>query len=187
MKSTLSITSIIFTVGLLTLPLVWGDNIGEHEESEEHEYKQTSTVTASSPLYSEECGSCHMAYPAELLPTRSWKKMMSNLENHFGDNAELDAQTQLEISKFLISHSTDETGSRKAHKFTRSVNSADTPLRISQLAYFKHEHDEIPRTMVSKNPEVKSFSQCNSCHSRAEQGHFNEDDVKIPGFGRWDD
>ena len=187
MKSTLSITSIIFTIGLLSIPFVWGDNNGEYEESEEHEYKQSSFVTASSPLYTEECGSCHMAYPAELLPTRSWKKIMNELENHFGDNSELDTQTQLEISQFLITHSTDKTGSRSAHKFTRSIDSTATPLRISQLAYFKHEHDEIPRSMVDANSEVKSFSQCNSCHAKAEQGHFDEDDVKIPGFGRWDD
>jgi len=178
MKSTIAVTSIIFTLGFISLPLVWGDN--DFDWKKKGEYK--SSVTKS-PAYIEECGGCHMAYPANLLPGRSWKKMMSDLENHFGDNAELDEETQQIISHYLINNSADT----HKGKLTRSIKTADTPLRISELSYFKHEHDEIPQRMVKDNPDVKSFSQCNTCHAKAEQGSFDEDNVRIPGYGKWDD
>lgn len=181
MKSTIAITSIIFTLGLVSIPLVWGDN--DYEWNEKGEYKFKSSVATMNPVYQEECGSCHMAYPSGLLPSRSWKKMMSDLENHFADNAELDTETHQIISQFLAKNSSDKhTG-----KLTRSIKPSQTPLRISELAYFKHEHNEIPQHMVNTNPEVKSFSQCNVCHAKAEQGSFNEHNVRIPGYGKWDD
>ncbi|RME83879.1 MAG: hypothetical protein D6771_05205 [Zetaproteobacteria bacterium] len=44
--------------------------------------------------YQEACGECHFAYFPGLLPARSWKRLMEpkNLENHFGENAELDEE-----------------------------------------------------------------------------------------------
>ena len=48
-------------------------------------------------------------------------------------------------------------------------------------------HDEIPPRMVKDNPEVGSFSQCNSCHRGAAEGVYNEHQVSIPGYGRWED
>ena len=61
------------------------------------------------------------------------------------------------------------------------------PLRITELPYFVHEHDEIPARLIADNDKVESLSQCNACHRGAERGQFDEDDVVIPGFGRWDD
>lgn len=187
MKSTIAITSIIFTLGLLTLPMVKGDNDYSWDGIKEYKKKSSQVATIIDPLYKEECGSCHMAYPAGLLPERSWKKMMSDLENHFGDNAELDKETQQRIQTFLVKNSADRSDYRRSSKFSRSIKQSVTPLRISDIPYFKHEHDEIPQRLVTGNPEVNSFSQCNACHTKAEQGLFNEHDVRIPGFGRWDD
>jgi len=112
---------------------------------------------------------------------------MSGLEDHFGDNAELDAETEKSITDLLLVNSADRSDYRRARKFNRSIQYNDAPLRISETPYFRHEHDEIPDRMVTGNPEVKSFSHCNACHSRAEQGSFNEHDIRIPGYGRWDD
>lgn len=182
MKSTIAITSIIFTIGLVTIPLVWGDGDYEWGERNEYTYKSSAKAVAN-PVYKEECGSCHMAYPARLLPARSWQKMMSDLEDHFGDNAELDSETHQAISQYLTENSSD----KRSSKLTRKIKASDTPLRISELSYFIHEHDEIPQKMVKGNPEVNSFSQCNACHTKAEQGSFNEHNVRIPGYGKWDD
>jgi hypothetical protein len=132
--------------------------------------------------YVEECGSCHMAYPAKLLPERSWRKIMAGLEDHFGENAELDATTRGEIENFLVRESTRPT----YRKLFRNLGDA-TPLRITELPYFVHEHDEIPARFLAGNERVQSLSQCNACHRDAERGRFDEDDVVIPGFGRWDD
>jgi len=51
--------------------------------------------------YVNECGSCHTAYAPGLLPARSWRKMMGELENHFGEDASLEEPQRLEILKHL--------------------------------------------------------------------------------------
>ena len=67
-------------------------------------------------------------------------------------------------------------------------NNAKQPLmRITETSYFKKEHDEIPPKMVKDNPEVGSFSRCDACHTRAADASFDEDEVRIPGYGRWED
>jgi hypothetical protein len=137
---------------------------------------------AVDPLYAEECSGCHMAYPGQLLPAASWRKVMANLEDHFGENAELDAATRQSIETYLVDASLDG-GYRKLF---RNLGERK-PLRITELPYFVHEHDEIPSRLIEGNEKVRSLSQCNACHRGAEQGHFDEDDVVIAGFGRWDD
>lgn len=187
MKGTLAISSIVFTIGILTLPTVWGDNDFKWSEIENYRIKSSDVAAVTDPVYKEECGSCHMAYPPGFLPARSWSLVMSGLEDHFGDNAELDTETVQVINQYLLSNSADKSDYRRSKKFNRSIKSGNTPIRISEVRYFKHKHDEIPQRMVSGNPQVKSFSQCNACHKKAEQGDFNEHNVNIPGFGQWDD
>jgi len=132
--------------------------------------------------YVEECGSCHMAYPAKLLPQQSWRTIMGGLEDHFGENAELDEATRAEFEDYLVR----ESGRVSYRKLFRNLGNA-IPLRITELTYFVHEHDEIPARFVAGSEQLKSLSQCNACHRDAERGRFDEDDVVIPGFGRWDD
>jgi hypothetical protein len=154
----------------------------DHEAHEEYGHNDRRVVAAGSPVYTEECGSCHMAYPAMLLPGKSWQKIMAGLEDHFGENAELDMATQQEIEAYLV-----ETSARVSYqKLFRNLGDS-TPLRITELPYFVHEHDEIPRRFIEDNDQVQSLSQCNACHRDAERGLFDEDDVYIAGVGRWDD
>ena len=40
--------------------------------------------TASNPKWKSECASCHVAYPARLLPAESWRALMGGLDKHFG-------------------------------------------------------------------------------------------------------
>jgi len=187
MKSILAITAVIFTIGFITLPVVWGDDDFHWGEIEDYKHRLNDIKTTTNSLYTEECSSCHMAYPPGLLPTRSWQKIMAELENHFGDNAEVDTETHQVISQFLLTNSAEKSNYRRSIKFNRSIKVNDVPTRITQTPYFKHEHDEIPSRFVTTNPKVNSFSQCDACHTKAEQGSFNEHDVTIPGYGHWDD
>ena len=41
-------------------------------------------------LTKEECSACHFAFPAAMLPSASWTRLMSSLESHFGEDASLD-------------------------------------------------------------------------------------------------
>ncbi len=154
----------------------------DHEYNEEYEHNNRRVSFEQNSAYVEECGSCHMAYPASLLPAASWEKIMLGLENHFGESAELDEDTSRAIENFLVRSS----GEGSYQKLFRNLGD-ETPLRITELPYFVHEHDEIPARFVTGNEQVGSLGQCNACHRSAERGIFDEDDVFIAGVGRWDD
>ncbi|MEJ2141065.1 MAG: diheme cytochrome c [Gammaproteobacteria bacterium] len=138
-------------------------------------------------IYKEECASCHMAYPAWLLPGRSWQKIMMNLDNHFGDNASLDQATLKTLTDYLQNNSAENSHVRRAYKIRRSISRDTTPIRISELPYIRRKHDEIPNRYIKANPKVNSLANCAACHQGAEQGSFDDDNVRIPGYGRWDD
>jgi len=178
MKSILFALSMILVPALVIIPMAWSD------DDDDHGRNATGVAAVSNPVYKAECGDCHMAYPPGLLPARSWQKLMSGLEDHFGDNAELDAKAQKAITDYLVSNSADKSDYRRSQRFAAGRG---TPTRISETAYFQHEHNEIPTRLVKGNKEVISFSNCNACHRKAEQGSFKERDIVIPGFGPWDD
>jgi len=159
----------------------------ERHENKKGEHKNRSKSAGPiNKLYVEECGACHVAYPAGLLPKQSWYKIMTNLENHFDENAELDAKTGQQISNYLNKYALDSGLSGRLRKMLRNIPK-QAPIRITKLPYFIRKHDEIPSRMVKGNPKVGSFSQCDKCHQGAQRGDFEEDRVKIPGFGRWED
>jgi hypothetical protein len=187
MKNTLAVSAVIFTIGFVTLPVVWGDDDFRWRGIEEYRHRSNGVATVSNPVYKEECGSCHMAYPPGLLPAISWEKVMAGLADHFGDSAELDTETHRSINQFLLENSADRSPYRRSQKISRSINYDNAPLRITDTPYFRHQHHEIPARMVNANPEVNSLSHCDACHTGALQGSFNEHDVRIPGYGHWDD
>ena len=158
-----------------------------HERSEQHEAGSShSAGFKQDKVYSSECGACHLAYPPNLLPAESWKKIMSGLEDHFGENAETDKQTATHITAYLQSQALPIAKRSKWSRMLRNMKDK-APMRITKLPYFVHKHDEIPTKMVKDNPKVGSFSQCNACHKEAEKGMFDEHSVKIPNYGRWED
>lgn len=178
MKNLLDFT--LISVGLLAIAgLVFGDGDRSNYRS--------PVSTPKSPAYVSECGSCHMAYPPALLPARSWAALMTGLSDHFGDNAELSADSAAQIRNYLVSNAADHATACRASAFARSVPGDQTPLRITDTPYFKRRHDEVPLSVVKKVPEIGSFSNCQACHRGAQAGSFSEHAVRIPGYGRWDD
>jgi hypothetical protein len=143
---------------------------GARADDDEHEYegKGRSRITATNPVWKEECGSCHIAYPPRMLPASSWKQIMSSLDKHFGSDASLDKKTADQITAFL-----ERNAGRERAVF------GEPNLRITKSRWFLHEHDEISaRTWHS--PKVKSPSNCEACHADAAKGNFNEHRVRIP-------
>lgn len=175
---------------ILTAGLVMGDD-DEHERRwgffSQFFAKQPDVAPVKNTTYQQECGSCHFAYQPGLLPARSWQKMMGNLENHFDENAELDKDTQAELTQYLVENAADHADYKRSKRIMNSLSKEHSPLRITETAYFIRKHDEIPRRLVLNNPELGSFSQCAACHMKAEKGSYEEDEVRIPGVGRWDD
>ncbi|MFD2231819.1 diheme cytochrome c [Alkalimarinus sediminis] len=192
-KFLLSTTLITTTLLITALVFVNSERALSDENGEEwslfglSSLKYMGVAPVDSTTYKDECGSCHMAYSPGLLPVDSWKKVMLNLENHFGDNAELEQSTYQELLKYLTDNAANHSEYRRSQKIVRSLKSNETVDRITQTPYFIREHDEIPKRLVVDNPEVGSFSQCNLCHLNAKKGSFNEDEVSIPGVGYWKD
>lgn len=175
-----------------------GSAAGDDDEHERHERKEHghhsswwSKKAGAAPVmnetYQQECASCHTAYSPSLLPARSWEKLVAGLGNHFGDNAELMPEQQKAIRQYLVDNAADSAQYRISAKILRTIAPEEAPLRITETRYFVAKHDEVPSRLVEKNPDVGSFSNCSACHKGAEKGYFNEHDVRIPGYGRFDD
>ena len=163
---------------------------GGHDDEAEGGYgmlyyaKRQQWMNAQNQLYAEECGGCHMAYPVQFLPPQSWQKILDGLEDHFGENAELDEESRQQLATFLRAASTPRYS--MDGRMRRNLD-GDAPMRITSLPHFRHEHDEIPSRFIEGNAKVSSLSQCKACHRNAEKGWFDEDDVHIPGVGYWHD
>ncbi len=142
-------------------------------------------VTApSDPLYRRECSTCHMAYPAGFLPTRSWRALMSQLDQHFGENAEVDRQTQAKLLSYLEQHAADRSGDLGSHRVMQRLQANSTPLRLTDTEYLRLRHRNVLPRFIDNNPQVKGFSDCGACHFRSDQGYFNEQYIRIPGQRR---
>jgi hypothetical protein len=118
----------------------------------------------------EECGSCHVPYPPQLLPARSWHAIMERLDRHFGTNANLDPQSRAEIGAFL---------QQNAGGSDRYAPTAATPLRITETRWFRHEHSEI-RAPVWAGPNVRTAANCGACHRDAARGDYGERTTRLP-------
>ena len=138
-------------------------------------------------LYIKECGSCHFAFQAGLLPERSWVKMMNNLENHFNTDATLSKEDYNTILNYLKANSSEKAMDyKRSRKITNSIRANETPLKITEVAYFVRKHNEIPKRMITQK-EVGTLSNCMACHTTADKGVYSERAIKIPNYGRWDD
>ena len=126
------------------------------------------------PKWKTECGSCHIAYPPQLLTGADWQRMMGGLDKHFGANAALDAKENKEILDFLQRYA--GSGDK------RSASS----LRISDTPWFTREHRKVSGNTWS-DPAVKSRSNCTACHINAERGDWSERGIRMPGGQRFDD
>jgi hypothetical protein len=116
-----------------------------------------------------ECGSCHLAYPPNLLSAPAWGRLMAGLNRHFGTDASLDAAAAAEIGAFL---------ERNAGRGKR-VDGESGTLRISETPWFKRKHGEVT-ALAWKHPRIKTPANCGACHNGAASGDFDEHAVRIP-------
>ncbi|HET7792366.1 MAG TPA: diheme cytochrome c [Rhizobacter sp.] len=121
------------------------------------------------PAYLQECASCHLAYPPGMLPARSWQRVMSGLDRHYGSDASLDAATAQQIGAWL-----------QAYAGTYKRVAEEPPQdRITRSAWFERKHRKV-EPAVWQLPSVKSAANCAACHAGAEQGRFDDDDLRVP-------
>jgi hypothetical protein len=179
------------SIGTIGLGLLVACQSSFSDSGEDHEggfWQRTPGVApVKNAVYQEECGSCHFAYPPGLLPARSWQAIMTGLDDHFGDNAELSPDRRQAIARYLSDNSADQAGGRRSRQLLRGLPDNVTPLRITELPHFRREHREVPARVLRNNPQLSSMSQCPACHGDAKQGYFSERRIAIPGYGGWDD
>jgi Dihaem cytochrome c len=121
------------------------------------------------PAVAQECGGCHLAYPAWLLPAASWQALAGDLKHHYGSDASLDAATTGLIGSWLAANAANGKRARETppeHRITRS-------------AWFQREHREVAPAVWAR-PAVKSAANCGACHGGAAQGDFDEHAIHIP-------
>jgi Dihaem cytochrome c len=131
--------------------------------------EESGLPLALNAKWKEECSGCHIAYPPRFLSAQSWRAVMSGLDKHFGSDASLDAATTQEITAFLEKNADQR----------KRATSGKPILRISEMRWFKSEHDEVS-ARTWKNPKVKSPANCGACHTQADMGDFSERNVRIP-------
>ena len=130
--------------------------------------------------YVNECGSCHTAFAPGLLPVRSWRKMMGELGNHFGEDASLDEPQRLAVLKDLETLASDTpVANMRMRRINGAIPAGAAPQRISETGYFKYMHDEVPG-YIWKRKKIGSPGNCVACHIRANEGRYGEGEVRIP-------
>ena len=121
------------------------------------------------PKYQQECAACHLAYPPGMLPAASWKRVMANLPQHYGTDASLDPATVKELSTWL-----------GANAGTYKHVGAEPPQdRITTSSWFERKHREVA-PQVWKRAAIGSRANCAACHTRADKGEFDDDNIRIP-------
>jgi hypothetical protein len=121
------------------------------------------------PAYTQECASCHVAYPPGLLPAASWQRLMGRLSTHYGTDASLDPTMTAALTAWLSANA--GTGKR-----AREEPAQD---RITRSAWFVREHDEVPAD-AWRRASVKTAANCSACHPGAAKGDYAEHGVRIP-------
>ncbi|MEX3760549.1 diheme cytochrome c [Paraburkholderia phenoliruptrix] len=133
------------------------------------EESQQASMGTPPLQYRQECAACHIAYPPGMLPAESWRRILNGLDHHFGTNASLDLASVKQLESWLVTHA-----ARPA-----PAGRAAPKDRITGSTWFMAEHDEIPAS-TWRHPAVRSASNCAACHTRADQGNFDERTIRIP-------
>lgn len=125
------------------------------------------------PVVQEECGGCHLAYSPAMLPARSWQKLMGGLDQHFGDNAALDAALAERIGRYLADNAADAAGQPYGRQLMRGMAAAAAPLRITELPAWQRAHRSVPAWEWAHR-DVRSRANCVACHADATRGFYDQ-------------
>ena len=139
--------------------------------------------TPANPTYQRECGDCHVAYPPALLTADGWRQVMGQLDRHYGVDASIDAATAASIGAWLDRHgatrgkfAAPERGDAQTNVRSSTATTAQPP-RLTDTAWFRHEHDEAP---ASARRNAGSMARCDACHRDAAKGDYSEHSIRFP-------
>ncbi len=131
---------------------------------------------AQNELFVDECASCHTLYPPHTLGEKSWRILMADLQNHFGDDASIDEADNRNILDFLVKNSAENSTQEVSVKILNSLKNKDI-IAITQTDFWKARHAEIPKKVFA-HENVKSRANCKACHSDIEKGLIEDENIK---------
>jgi len=106
-------------------------------------------------LYLENCASCHVALPPEVLPTETWRRLLLEPEQHYGQKLQpMIGPSLLVMWDYLRTFSRPQ------------VAKEATPYRVSESPYFKALH---PRVDL---PQPVNPGSCVTCHPGVTQYNY---------------
>ncbi|MEG3978851.1 diheme cytochrome C [Microcoleus sp. herbarium8] len=107
-------------------------------------------------LYLENCATCHIGLPPQVLPTETWRRLLQDPE-HYGQTIKLLVDPpRLLVWNYL------QTFSRPQPK------EEDLPYRAANSRYFKALHPRV------KLPQPANLSSCVTCHPGASKYNFRK-------------
>jgi len=115
-----------------------------------------------------ECSMCHVAYPANFLPSAAWQRIMATLPRHFGQNAALDTPAARAVRAYLMANSADVV--RNGPDLPRDASAATPTSRITRQPWFSRIHARVSPTGVTP-----TMATCDACHRGAAEGDFTRD------------
>jgi cytochrome b len=178
-------------IALLLLVIIPGWILLSLTRGEKHEYPVSQAVTIvnethersafiPNETWKSECtDSCHSVLHPTLLPAKSWEKLMSQLENHFGEDASIDTEAQNEIRSFLVTNAAEHSTTEASQKILWFLANDDSPIKITETPYWKRKHSGIAEDVFNRKG-IFSPMNCSACHSDAEVGLFEDANIKIP-------
>ena len=132
------------------------------------------------PSFQAECGSCHIAFPPQLMIADDWRRVMHALDKHYGDNASLDEKTRLVLEDFHVRNAGDnKVGAGRTAQ-------AGEPPRLTQTDWFQREHRKVSAADW-KDAKIKTPANCAACHTKAAEGSYREREIVMPDGRRWKD
>jgi hypothetical protein len=137
------------------------------------------------------CGDCHIAYQPQMLPQRSWRKLMKGLLDHFGEKIRPDDEVMHEVLQYHLQNAADARKAKKRSKYLKGLGPRDAPIRITETPRWLDEHEDLPEDFWS-DPRIEFKGRCETCHTEAESGLYgDEDGLRVPGpdetWEAWDD
>lgn len=105
-------------------------------------------------LYLENCATCHIGIPPEVLPSETWRRLLMEPEQHYGVKLEpLVGPSQLVMWDYL-------------RTFSRPLQDKEAvPFRVAESRFFKALHPRV------KFPQPAKIGSCVTCHPGV--GQFN--------------
>ncbi len=149
-----------------------------HEQHEHEEHHEDHLRPVDNQTYKDQCGACHFVYQPALLPSASWEKILADLEDHFGESVDLEDEAKKEILMYLKSNAAETSAAKRAVKIMQSLGN-QVPIRITDIPYIRKKHMGIPPDFLN-NKAIGSQANCAACHTTAESGLYDDDNVRIP-------